>query len=440
MKEIKKSHLPDVKTSLPGPKSKMLIEKYIKYFGDIRRPRLAVKKAYGCIIEDVDDNKFLAFSQAADVLGYSNPEIIAASIHQMKKMISRGVASPSLLDFTEILLKKLPGELCQGRVNYVASGTEAVELAAVLAREYSKRPLLLSYHDSHHGYMGTPFQLSGDPRIKKSWTARINDIIHIPYPKCYRCEFEKRYPDCDLLCLRYLESIFETVASPDQIAGLLIEPILVNGGLYVPPDEYMRRLMDICQKNEIQLIDDEVFTGMGKSGKFLAANHWSITPDILCLAKAMGGGFPLAAVVTKREVTDNTRGGVKFTGTFQANLVACAASIATMEYIEKHRLAENAEKVGNFLIRSLKDMSERKSSIGDVRGRGLLIGVDLVENKETRDPASDESSRIVEKACDNGLLIRSVGRYGNILLLTPPLTLSFEQAEKGVEILDKLIN
>lgn len=439
MKEAKKINLPDVKTSLPGPKSIKIREKYSEFFGAVSVPKVAISKAYGCIMQDVDDNKFLSFSQAASVTGYSNPEIIDASIQQLRKMSIRGSASPTVLAYTEKLLSILPGELGRGRVNYVVSGTEAVELSVLLAREYTKRPIILSYRDSHHGYMGTPFQLSGDPRIKRSWTAKFSDIVYIPYPKCYRCEFQQQYPDCDVFCLRYLSNIFETVAPPSQIAGLVIEPILVNGGLYVPPDEYMLEIGDLCQRNGIQLVVDEVFTGFGKSGKLFTFEHWDISPDILLLAKAMGGGFPLAAVVTKREVTDVVRGGVKFTGTFQANLVACAAGMATIDYIEKKGLLENACKIGDYLIETLKELSEKKITIGDVRGKGLLIGVDLVKDKETKAPASDDAARIVHDALDNGLIIRNVGRYRNVLLLSPPSIVDQEQAEKALEILDHLI-
>jgi len=439
MKENKKSNLPDIKTSLPGPKSKLLIEKYIKYFGDTRRPNITANKGYGCISEDIDCNKFLIFSQAASITGYSVPEIVNASIDQLKKRIVRGIAPP-LLDFTEIILGKLPAELSQGRVNYVVSGTETVELAVSLARAYTKRPLILSYHGSHHGYLGTTFQLSGDPRIKSSWLAKVSDVVYIPYPTCYRCPFKQQYQDCNLLCLRYLEEVFETVALPEQTAGLIIEPILVNGGVYAPPDEYMKGIKAICQKNGMLLIVDEVYTGIGKSGRFLAIDHWNVTPDLLCLGKAIGGGFPLAVVITKREVTDNTRGGVRFTGTFAGNLVACAAGIATIEYIEKNHLIENAHKIGEYIIKSFKDMSKRKSLIGDVRGKGLLIGVELVKDKKTKKPASEDSSKIVKAAYENGLLVRSVGRYRNVLLLGPPLTISLEQTEKAIEILDRLIN
>ena len=438
MKE--KPNLPNIQTSLPGPKSKLLIERYIECFGTRMRPRMAVNTAYGCIIEDIDGNKFLDFRQSVCVTGHSIPEIMNASIEQMGKMITRGPgALAPFLKCAELMLSKLSGELRHGRVNYCTSGTEAVELAVSFARAYSKRPIILSYHDSHHGFIGTPFQLSCDPRIKRTWTAKISDIVHIPYPTCYRCPFKAQYPDCDLLCLRYLENIFQTVVFPNQIAGLIIEPILVNGGFYVPPDEYMTGIVDNCTKNEIQLIDDEVFTGFGKTGEFIAVEHWNITPDILCLGKAMGGGFPLSAVVTKREVTDKTRGGGAVTGTFAGNPVACAASIATIEYIEKHHLAENAKKMGDYLIKSFKDISEKKTMIGDVRGKGLLVGVDLVRDKKTKEPASEYASKIIRKAFENGLIIGTAGRYKNVLRLTPPLTLNLEQADKVVETLDQLI-
>ena len=445
MEAIKKAHLPEIQTSLPGPKSKLWMQKYVECFGTRMRPRMAVNKAYGCILEDVDGNKFLDFAQSICVTGHSLPEIVNSSIDQTRKMITRGSGATPFLECANLLLSNLSGELRQGRVNYCVSGTETIELALSLARAYTKRPIILSYLGSHHGLIGTPNQLSSDPRIKETWTAKISDNIHIPYPTCYRCPFEKQYPDCDLLCLRYLENILETVVFPNQVAGLIIEPIIVNGGLYVPPEAYMRGILGICQKNNIQLILDEVFTGFGKTGKFLAVDHWKIIPDILCFGKPMGGGFPLSAVVTRREITDKTRGDgplllTRVTGTYAGNSVACVASISTMKYIEKYHLAENAKKMGDYLIKSFKDLSDRKSSIGDVRGRGLLIGVELVKDKKTKEPASEEASKIVQEAFDSGLIIGTAGQYRNVLSLHPPLILNFDQAQRAVEILDKLIN
>jgi len=445
MKKIKKLDLSDVDTSLPGSRSKQLLKRYLKCFGScVIMPEIVANKAYGCIIEDIDGNKFLNFSESICVTGHSLPEVVNASIAQTRKMISRGPGAIPFLQCAELLLNNLSGELSQGRVNYCVSGTESVELAVSIARSYKKRPIILSYLGSHHGLIGTPNQLSGDPKIKKTWTAKISDIIHIPYPTCYRCPFKQQYPDCDLLCLGYLENVINTVVFPNQIAGLIIEPILVNGGFYVPPDEYMKGIADICRKNDILLLVDEVFTCFGKTGQFLAVDHLKIIPDILCLGKAMGGGFPLSAVVTKREVTDNTRKGpillTRVTGSFAGNSVACAASIETMKCIKKYHLLENAKKMGDYLIKSFKDISKQKSSIGDVRGKGLLIGIDLVKDKETKEPASENALKIVRKALEKGLIIGTTGRYRNILRLTPPLTLIFEQAEKIVEILDRLIN
>jgi len=445
MKQNEKSILPEIKTSLPGPKSKLILEKYNKLFNVRMDIKMAADKAYGCIIEDVDGNKFLDFSEALCVTGYSSPEIVDASIDQTRKMISRGPGAIPFLECAELLLSNLPGELGQGRVNYCVSGTETVELAVSLARAYTKRTVILSYLGSHHGLIGTPNQISSDPRIKKTWTAKISDNISIPYPTCYRCQFKHQHPDCDLLCLEYLKNILETVVFPDQVAGLIIEPIQVHNGVFVPPNEYIMGIVDICRKNDIQLIVDEVYTAFGKTGKFLALEHWNMVPDILCIGKPMGGGFPLSAVVTKKEVTDNTRTGgqllfTRVTGSFAGNSVACAASIETMKYIEKHNLTENAKKMGDYLMNSFKDISEKKSSIGDVRGRGLLIGVDLVKNKDTKQPASQDASKIAQGALNSGLIIGTAGRYRNVLSLHPPLTITLEQAKKAFEILEKLID
>jgi len=433
--------LPYIHTTLPGPKSSLLIQEYDRCLGARTRPRMVVEKAHGCIVEDVDGNRFLVLSESVHVTGYSTCEIMTASIDQIRRIVTHvHRPSASSLEFAKLLLSRLPGELSRGRVTYCVSGTEAVTLAVSLAREYTNRNVVLSYQDSHHGYIGEPFQLSGDPRIKKNWTARISDIVHIPYPTCYRCPFKREYPNCDLLCLAYLENIFETVVFPDQIAGLIIEPILVNGGFYIPPEEYVTGIVDICQRNEIQLIIDEVYTGLTKTGRFLASQYWGITPDILCLGKAIGGGLPLSAVVAKRRIADSIQWRGGSSATLAGSSVACAAGIAVMEYVEKHRLDENAKKVGNVLIKAFRDLSQRKTMIGDVRGRGLLIGIDLVKDKKTKKPAGEDVANIVRKALDKGFIIGTAGRYRNVLRMTPPLTLTTEQAEKAVTMLDVLIS
>lgn len=433
-----KKHLPEIKTPIPGPKTQSWIKRYHDVFGS--PSHISIDSAEGCTFHDVDGNRFLVLAQSTDIAGYSNREILEAAEKQLKKNVARAAGSPILIEFTEKLLGKLPKELQKGRVNFASSGTETVELAISFARAYTGRPIIISYHDSHHGFIGTPYQVSGDPRIKSTWPAKISDIIHVPYPKCYRCPFKQHSSDCDLLCLDYLNNTLETVALPDQIAALLFEPILVNGGMYVPPKKYMKGITKLCRDNDILLIMDEVYTGIGKSGKFLTMEHWNITPDILCLGKALGGGFPLAAVVTKREITDETLGGVRFTGTFSGNLVACSTGLATLNYLEKNQLDVNAMEVGNYLMESLKELGEEKKHIGDVRGMGLLIGLDLVEDKYNGGPDGSYATVIERKALENGLIIRRVGRYSNILALTPPLTLSKTQAEEALAIFGEIID
>jgi 4-aminobutyrate aminotransferase len=433
-----KSLLPRIITEIPGPKSEQMIQRYRTTFGERGSPSVAIDRAYGCIKEDLDGNRFLDFAQSLCVTGYSNPDVINDSMEQIRRIIPREKGSPALLGFTELLLRYLPSNLKDGRVNFVVSGSEAVELAVQFARAYTERPLMLSYLDSHHGHVGTVFELSGEPNIDV-WKSKISNIVHIPYPTCYRCPFKQDYPRCDLNCLEYIENLFETIATPDQIAGLLMEPILLNGGVYFPPKEYMRGITEFCKENRVQFIADEVYSGIGVTGKFLAVDHWNITPEILCLGKAMGGGFPIAAAVTRREITDGTRGGVVFTGTFAGNLVGCVAGKSTLEYIEKMDLMNNAREQGRYLLRSLSDLSENKVSIGDVRGKGLIIGVELVKNKGTKEPAPEEAASVINRALMNGLLLRRYGRYRNVLIMTPPLTLSREQADVALEILEKVV-
>lgn len=438
MGDSDKPVLPRIVTEVPGPKSRRLAERYRNIFGERGAPTIAVEKGLGCIKEDVDGNRFLDFAQSLCAVGYSNPDVVEASKRQLQEMIPRDKGAEALLGFTETVLRMLPGELREGRMNLVVSGSEAVDLAVHLARDYTKRPLILSYLDSHHGHVGTLFELSGEIGIDV-WRAKLSDIVHIPYPTCYRCPFNQEYPGCDMLCLGYIENIFETIARPDQFAGILMEPILLNGGVYIPPEEYMEGIMDICRKHGILFVADEVYSGMGSSGEFLAVNHWGITPDILCLGKALGGGYPIAAVATRREITDETRGGVVFTGTFAGNLVGCAAGKATLDYIEKNDLIRKTRELGSYMLESLGSISEGKQSIGDVRGRGLTIGFELVKDKSTKEPDPEEALSVTRRAMGEGLLLRRYGRYRNVLIMTPPLTLSREQADIALEIIEKVV-
>jgi 4-aminobutyrate aminotransferase-like enzyme len=438
MGELGKPVLPKILTEIPGPKSKMIIERYQKLFGSRGIPSIAVEKGYGCIKEDVDGNRFLDFAQSLCAVGFSNPNVIQASTTQVQNIIPREKGSKSLLGFTESVLESLPNELQDGRMNYVVSGSEAVELAIHLARAYTDRSLIFSYLDSHHGHVGTLFEVSGEIGIDV-WKPKITNIVHIPYPTCYRCPFRREYPGCDILCLEYITNIFETVGKPDQFAGILIEPILLNGGVYIPPNEYMEGIIKICSENGIQFIADEVYSGMGASGKFLAVEHWESCPDILCLGKALGGGFPVAAVVTKKEITDETRGGVVFTGTFAGNLVGCEAGKVTLDYIDEFDLVSNSEKLGRYILAYLHRMAQKKKSIGDVRGKGFIIGLEFVKDKITKEPNPEETQIVMRKALEKGLLLRRYGRYRNVLIMTPPLTLSKEQADVALEILEKIV-
>jgi 4-aminobutyrate aminotransferase len=438
MDESDKPILPRIVTEIPGPKSRRLTLRYQDVFGERGAPTIAVEKGFGCIKEDVDGNRFLDFAQSLCAVGFSNPEVIEASTRQLRRMIPREKGAEALLGFTELVLNRLPGELKEGRLNLVVSGSEAVELAVHFARAYTRRPLILSYLDSHHGHVGTLFELSGEIGIDV-WKAKITDIVHIPYPTCYRCPFNQIYPGCDMPCLGYIENIFETIARPDQFAGLLMEPILLNGGVYIPPDEYMEGIMEICKGNGIQFIADEVYSGMGASGAFLAVDHWGITPDILCLGKALGGGYPIAAVATRREITDETRRGVVFTGTFAGNLVGCAAGKATLDHIEKNDLIRNAKDLGYYILESLSSIADGKESIGDVRGRGLTIGFELVKDKASKEPDPEEALAVTRRAMEEGLLLRRYGRYRNVLIMTPPLTLSREQTDVALEIIEKVV-
>ena len=243
--------------------------------------------------------------------------------------------------------------------------------------------------------------------------------------------------NCSLRCIDYFKELFLSF-SPDKIAGILFEGIPANGGVLVPPNDYYQQLQSLSEKNGIQLIDDEVFSGFGKTGKFLAVDHWDITPDIVCLGKSMGGGFPISAVATRSEIIDKCMFLSDGTlGSFSGSIVSCAATLATIETMEKDELLSNASNLGNYLLKRLHELSEKIDLIGDVRGRGLMIGIELVKDRESKEPAIKEAETVQRKSYENGLLVSKVGAYRNVIRLIPHLVITRGEIDIGLEILEE---
>ncbi len=454
-----------------GKKSRELIKRDKKVmFGAHTRTReipLAVKKAQGVWIEDLDGKKYLDFGAGYAVVatGHCHPDIIRAAEKQMKTLIHISGSDfyywPQVL-LAEKLVSLVPGKF-KKRVYFSNSGAESLEAAFKLTRHFTRRSVVISFFGAFHGRTFVGMSLSGSKAVQRAhFYPLIPQVIHTLYPYCYRCPLNLSYPDCKkgqpkingvvlLPCVGFLtNTIFKRLVEPDDVAAIFVEPIQGEGGYIVPPPEFLPLLRKITEKYGIVLVVDEIQAGFGRTGKMFAFQHWNIIPDVICVAKAIASGFPLGATIAREEMMDAEiderawRVG-SHGSTFGGNPVACAVALKTIELIEK-QLMKNAEDVGNYMIESLKEMKERHRIIGDVRGKGLMIGVEFVKDKNTKEMFPEKLTEdgknikqiIMGEAFKRGLIILGCG--WNAVRFSPPLTISKNEAEHGLTIFEEVVS
>lgn len=402
---------------------------------------LVIDKAKDCWVWDVDGKKYLDFSSfiAVSNVGHSNPEVVKAVKAQADKCIHNAGT-----DFYNELEVKLAGELVKitpgnyaKRVFFTNSGTESVECALKLARWYKKRHRFIAFLDSFHGRTMGSLSLTASKIIQRDhFSPLVPGVTHIPFAYCYRCAFGKEYPMCNMECLSYLEDeILNTIVPPNEVAAVIVEPIQGEGGYIFPPKDYHKKLYSICKKNNFLYIADEVQTGFGRTGYMFASEYFGVKPDIICLAKSIGAGLPLGACVAKKDIMSWPPGA--HASTFGGNPVSCAAALASISYIKKKKLCRNAERMGKIGMKFLKDLKEENDIVGDVRGMGLMLGMELVKDRKTKTPAKKEAQKILNRAFRQGLILLSCGV--STVRLIPPLTITREDFEKGLDILEKVV-
>jgi 4-aminobutyrate aminotransferase len=312
-----------------------------------------------------------------------------------------------------------------------------MECVFKIAPLVSGKQRFITFQNSFHGVNWGSASLTGHKVVAKFVGAP--GVTKIPYAYCYRCPFKQEYPGCGLACLEYIEkNILKTVSPPEYTAAIVVEPIQSDGGDVVPPQEFLKGLETICKENEMYFIVDEVKVGMGRTGKLWAFEHSEVIPDMMAVGKGFASGMPLSAVVARADILDRSRSGYAITS--GGHPVCCAAGVATFKTIEEDGLLLNAEKIGNFILTRLNKMKEKHKIIGDVRGKGLFIGVELVKDRETKEPASRECAKVVCASWEMGLLLGVVGTYENVIEITPPLIMTEAQAQKGLDILEEVLD
>lgn len=415
-------------------------ETFIGKIIGIRFFPIVVERARGSKIWDLDGREYIDFSSqwAVTNLGHNNPEVIEAVKKQLDKLVfSSHTTFPNnvAIELAEKLVKITPGEF-EKKVWFGLSGSDANEFIYKIMPIYSGRRRLLGFQGSYHGQTMGALSLSGHKALTRF--IGFPNTVKAPYPYCYRCPFKQNYPDCGLLCMDFLENNVLENAPSEDLAAIIVEPIQSDGGVIVPPPEFLPRLHKICRDKGISLVDDEVKVGFGRTGRFFAVEHSNIVPDAVTMAKPMASGFPLSAVVGRAEIMDSALSAHLFTSS--AHPVSCAASLATINIILRDNILEKASRTGEYVLKRLKEIRDQHPLIGDVRGKGMILGVELVKDHKSKEPATFETACLVYRAYELGLLITYVGTYSNVIEITPPLTISMEEVDKALEIFEKAVD
>jgi 4-aminobutyrate aminotransferase len=432
---------PDIKTALPGPKAKAIIERDSAFVSPsyTRGYPLVIARGEGAVVEDVDGNRFLdcAAGIAVNSTGHSHPVVVQAIVDQAQKFLHMSGTDfyyEPQVRLAEAIASIVP--MTGGVKSFFSnSGAEANEAAIKLARYHSKRPFLIAFMGSFHGRTMGALSLTASKAVQRKGFGPTTapGVFHAPYPDVYRAKGSAA--QCVDECLEYLEDrIFVNLVSPDEVAAIVVEPIQGEGGYLVPPAEFHQRLRALADKHGILLVMDEVQSGMGRTGKMFACEHFGIEPDIMSIAKGIASGLPLGVTAAKAGIMDWTPGA--HASTFGGNPVSCAAALATIKLLQEEYV-ENAKIVGAHLLDGLRALQERHPLIGDVRGKGLMIGIEFVRDRQTKERAPAERDAVVDKTFARGVLVLGAGR--NTLRLSPPLVLSKAEADVCLQALDGAI-
>lgn len=400
---------------------------------------LVVKEANAEFIRDYDGNEWIDFLSSACVAntGHGHPYILEKVKEQLNQLVHYNPAYAShekLIALSEELIRITPGNFSK-RVTFGLSGGDANDTAIKLARSYTKKSKIIAYSRSYHGNTYGALSASAvSLPMRRNMGPILPDIFHVPFPDVYRSKLGLE-DECDR-CIQAIEHLFETVCPPEETAAILIEPIQGDSGVIVPPQDYVDRLKELCQKYNILIIADEVQSGFARTGRWFASEHVKLEPDLIVLGKGIASGFPLSAVVGRSEILqswDPPAGAFSLA----ANPLSCTAALATIDVIENENLLERTNNLGLFTINRFQQMMERFEIIGDIRGKGLMLGIDLVNDRQTKIPNHEAAAKISWRCWENGVFLTFFS--GSVLRIAPPLTIKQENLERGLTIIEAAV-
>ena len=400
-----------------------------------------ITKAAGAIMVDADGRELIDFAGGIGVnnVGHCHPKVVAAIKDQAEKFIHTCFHVAPYEEYIELaarLNELAPGDSAK-MTKFTNSWAEADENAIKIARYATKRPAVIAFENSFHGRTNLTMGLTSKVKpYKLGFGPFAPELYRAPYAYCYRCPFGLKHPECKAACADYLEEFFISHVAAEQTAAIIAEPIQGEGGFVTPPPEYFPKLKAICEKYGILLVVDEVQSGMGRTGKIFAIDHWGIAPDIITSAKSLAGGMPLGAVTGRAELMNLPHiGGLG--GTYSGNPLSCRAALAVLEILIEDGLLKQAELLGDRLQQRFVALQKKHEIIGEVRGKGPMLALELVRDRETREPAGDEAKKLTKLCFDKGLVILSCGSHGNVIRFLMPLVISDEQLERGLAILEE---
>lgn len=438
------SAFPKIVVSPPGPKAREFLKKDEQFISPsyLRYYPLVVELAKDCIVRDVDGNEYIDLNAgiACMNVGHNHPKVVEAIKCQCDRFLHYSNTDfyyQEVINLAEKLAEIAPGRY-EKKTYFGNSGTEAVEAAIKLAKWHTRKQLFIGFVSGFHGRtMGSLSFTASKPVQRRHFFPLMPGVVHVPYAYCYRCPFKLTYPECDYWCVDFIDDfVLKKYAPPEDVAAVLFEPIQGEGGYVVPPPEYFPRLKKLADKYGILMIADEVQSGIGRTGKWFAIEHWNVEPDIICSAKALASGLPIGATIAKAKVMDWEGGS--HASTFGGNPLACAAALAVIDVMEEERLLDNANKQGAYAMKRLSEFGEQSEIVGDVRGRGLMIGVELVEDKDSKKPASQKAAEAIRRAWKRGVALVTCG--ASTLRLSPPLTIQRDMLDVALDIVEDTVN
>ncbi len=400
-----------------------------------------VDRAKGSLIWDVEGREYIDFSGGIGVMnvGHGHPKVVAAIKDQAEKFTHTCfMVAPyaSAVELAEKICALVPGSFPK-KAFFVNSGAEAVENAVKIARYATQKPGIIAFENGYHGRTLLTMTLTSKVKpYKFGFGPFAPEIYRMPFAYCYRCPLGLEYPGCEIACAEQLKDFFITQADSENIAAVIFEPVQGEGGFIVPPKEYFTKLASICRDHGILMIADEIQSGMGRTGKMFAMEHFGVDPDIITVAKSLAAGMPLSAVVGKKDLMDKVH-TAGLGGTYGANPVSCRAALAVIEIFKEENLLDKAKALGEILEKRLSAWKQRYEMIGDVRGLGPMRALELVKNRKSKAPAPEEAKNLTKFCAANGLILLSCGTFGNVIRLLMPLVITEAQLDKGLTIMEE---